>query len=394
MSLKHRVGSFEHFWELSFDGKPTVSFDDFIEGLALYMNDDLELPLYTTVDVHAKAVKAKLENARRPLSAEVEQGCSIHDVPMFVNAAIFLWLGWFDDEAHKSVEDTRSISQPEFKSFVEYFGGDLITAFINAQISMFDENGALYPWIHSHTSENATRQTGFRVRFTAAEIDYLIAEEFENGELKRQFRVIFEQSTVPGGHVSDWYCILRGDSSHVPTDEKVRSLKAFIETEFPNSNPLPLPSALVPLTESTSGKKEWLTRALFHSIQANDYLAVELAMKANDLSQIRDAYGLTCLHVACAFNRVRILDIFKSGGHVPVEALVATSSKAIDSVDAPSLAQFTVGNRAMPYFRVNIRLKSGLPCGAVACSYQSQGCLAMITSWLAEQHITVQHTEA
>ena len=104
-----------------------------------------------------------------------------------------------------------------------------------------------------------------------------------------------------------------------------------------------------------------------------------------------DDYGLTCLHIACAHNRTRILHILKP--HVPVSLLAAVTLKPINA-SSPLLSTYTAGNQWMPYMKTDLKLPEGSPCGSVACAYQSGGCLSFIQQWLTElgvQYGNIQH---
>ena len=137
---------------------------------------------------------------------------------------------------------------------------------------------------------------------------------------------------------------------------------------------------------SSTGCPSWAVHAFFYAIAVDDVLAVEAVIRFRSVPlTAADEYGLTCVHVACAFNRVRILQLIKAV--VPVTILAAVTVKTINTADDAALAEYNAANRCMPYFRTQLVLKEGSPCGSVACGYQSGGCLAFLQNWISEHGI-------
>ena len=130
-----------------------------------------------------------------------------------------------------------------------------------------------------------------------------------------------------------------------------------------------------------------------YAIAVGDELAVAALIRFRCIPlSSPDEFGLTCVHVACAFNRVRILTLLKQ--MVPVTMLAAVTLRRISHEDEVRLAAHSPLNRFMPYFRTTLVLEAGSPCGSVACGYQSGGCLALIQHWLKENGVlynTMQH---
>ena len=124
----------------------------------------------------------------------------------------------------------------------------------------------------------------------------------------------------------------------------------------------------------------------FYAIAVGDVLAVETLIRLRCVPLTSpDEFGLTCVHVACAFNRVRILHLLKAV--VPITMLAAVTMRRISHRDEDRLAAHSPLNRFMPYFRTSLVLETGSPCGSVACGYQSGGCLAFIQGWLSEHGV-------
>ena len=134
---------------------------------------------------------------------------------------------------------------------------------------------------------------------------------------------------------------------------------------------------------TASGCASYALHEFFYAIAVDDVLAVRAFIRFGSVPLTgTDAFGLTCVHIACAFNRVRILHVLRR--HVPVSMLAAVTVRRISRSDDALLSAYSPANRHMPYFRTQLTLEAGSPCGAVACGYQSGGCLALIQNWLAE----------
>ena len=134
--------------------------------------------------------------------------------------------------------------------------------------------------------------------------------------------------------------------------------------------------------QSGTGCPSIAVHEFFYAIAMDDVEGVLSFIRQKQIQlTATDEYGLTCLHIACAHNRARMLNILKR--YVPVSLLAAVTLKPL-TVGSPLLSTYMAANGWMPYMKTDIHLPVGSPCGSVACAYQSAGCLAFIQQWLTE----------
>ena len=149
---------------------------------------------------------------------------------------------------------------------------------------------------------------------------------------------------------------------------------------------------------SATGALSFALHEFFYAIAVDDVLAVKAVIRFRSVPlTAADDFGLTCVHVACAFNRVRILALLKAV--LPITMLAAVTLRRISHSDDALLTAYSPLTRHMPYFRTQLVLEAGSPCGSVACGYSSGGCLSLIQTWMRDHgvryeaitHDTLQH---
>ncbi|MCJ1297209.1 hypothetical protein MMC34_008779, partial [Xylographa carneopallida] len=151
----------------------------------------------------------------------------------------------------------------------------------------------------------------------------------------------------------------------------------------------PPPQRSQPPVRSGTGCESIAMHEFFYAIAMDDVEAVLSVIRQKRVKlTATDDYGLTCLHIACAHNRSRILHILRR--HVPVSLLAAVTLKPLRLAN-PVLSMYSAANQWMPYMKTDLDLPLGSPCGSVACAYQSSGCLAFIQQWLGELGVQYKH---